>query len=449
MFHLRTCRRRTIARCSCSIGRSEFATANKQGYRPACCVRRLFYFFGFGRLCIAFTLLVVAESCSSPPRPTTTAATSAGETGAPKHLDGRPNASLPGGAPAARALRESAAAGSAVSAQRAIIQSAAVSPREDLAVPPTTGSPRAFKWQDPSQVGLVSDGSDGAIVRIGADLHLALDLDRLSLRTSDSGGPLRTLHEIMHRPGADIGIVQADALESLVLENPSTTAPRHLRFVARIYDRQVHVVAREPITDIRQLSASKVNIDEPGSGSHVTARLVFQKLAIEPVFTTYPTQNALDRLRSGEIDAAFIVAPSPAPDLLGFEADGFHFLNVPWDGEAMKSYSRAELRESDYPTLIRGGENVQTISVGVVVAVYNWHKRSRGYRKLVRFVRSFYSRLEQLQQPGHHFDWKDVDVSGQEHGWERFHFEEVPRRRGLPLSHEPTAPLSAGRADKA
>jgi uncharacterized protein len=100
---------------------------------------------------------------------------------------------------------------------------------------------------------------------------------------------------------------------------------------------------------------------------------------------------------------------------------------VPWDPEVMQSYNRSEFLASDYPTLIREGERVETIAVDVVLAVYNWRESSKGYRKIARFTRSFYSRLDQLRQPGHHFTWSQADPSAEVHGWARFTFHGGPR----------------------
>jgi TRAP-type uncharacterized transport system substrate-binding protein len=279
----------------------------------------------------------------------------------------------------------------------------------------------------PNDVGLVSDEGNGTFDRIAADLHTELGRDRLRIKPFGSSGPLRTLNEILYRPGADIGVVQADALEGLVMEDPSTVAPRHLRFLSRIYDADVHVITREMITDIRQLDSLAVNIGSPESGSHLTARLVFGKLGIKPIFTTYDTSDALDRLRGGEITAVFVVAPRPAAEILQFFGDGFHLLAVPWDPEVLRSYNPSELLAADYPTLIREGQRVETIAVDVVLAVYNWRESSAGYRRLARFTRSLFSRLSQLQQPGHHFSWSQADPSAEVHGWQRFTFEGGPR----------------------
>jgi len=278
-----------------------------------------------------------------------------------------------------------------------------------------------------NEFGLVYDDESGVFARVAADLETELGRDQLRIKLSPSDGPLRTLEEILHRPGADVGIVQADALEALALADPNTTAREKLRSVTRIYDQNVHVLARKDITSLRALDSQAVAIGPPESGSHITARLIFDKLGIKPAFTTHDTAEAFDRLRSGELAAVFILAPRPASDILGFDAGGFHLLSVPWEEAILQSYRPSEMLSLDYPTLIREGERVETVAVEMVLAVYNWREGTAGRRRLSRFARSFISRLEELRRPGHHFAWDGLNPAAEIAGWKRFIGDDEPR----------------------
>jgi TRAP-type uncharacterized transport system substrate-binding protein len=288
----------------------------------------------------------------------------------------------------------------------------------------------------PEKVGLVSHEVNGTFARIAADLHDELARDRIEISLSGTSGPMQTLHDILHKPGVDIGLVQADALESLLLAGSSADPKHHLRYIARIYDEEVHVIARAQVTSLRQLDGLRVNIDKSGSGSDITARLLFSRLGLKAKFTSFETTEALEKLRAGEIDAVFILAPRPSVDVLRFQDDRFHLVDVPLDLDVGRPYSGTEFQADDYPTLIKDGERVRTIAVGVVLAVYNWPKGSRGFGRLERFAKSLSQRLAQGPQPVRHFAWNTVNFDAEVYGWDRFQLGDVQQHRPKPQTSD-------------
>jgi uncharacterized protein len=282
-------------------------------------------------------------------------------------------------------------------------------------------------------LGLVSDELSGIFARVAADLHDGQPDTRMQVRLSESGGPLRTLEQIMYKPGADVGLVQADALDQWMADNPASTAKRHLRFVARLYDKAIHVVARKSITNIRQLEGLKVNVDKPGSGGELTARLLLDRLGVRATLTHFDTKDALQRLSSGEIDAAIVLAPSPTWEVLLFQDEGLHLVEVPWEPAVGGPYDPLELQSTDYPTLIAEGERIRTLSVGVVLAVYNWRKDTKGFKRLESFVDALLAHVDRKDRSKDYFAWAKVDLSRGAHGWERFETEAMSRRLKQPI----------------
>jgi uncharacterized protein len=305
---------------------------------------------------------------------------------------------------------------------------------------PNTSLP-GFGLRSPSWIGLVSHEANGTFARVAADLHDGLAKDGIQISLSGTENPMQTLHDIMHKPGADVGLVQADALESLVLSTPSTDARQRLRYIARAYEEYVHLIAREQITSVRQVNGLRVNIGKPGSPSDLTARLLFSRLGINAFFTNLEPTEALDRLRSGDLDAVFILAPRPAGEILSFEPDRFHLLDVPWEPEIGSAYQGVELQADDYPLLIKEGEHVRTVAVGVLFAVFNWPKGSRGFERLERFAKSLSSRLVQAPGPERFYSWDKVDFNADVYGWERFqpgpaqHSAKELQHRRTPTDH--------------
>ena len=269
-------------------------------------------------------------------------------------------------------------------------------------------------------VGVISGGADGTYIRIAADLANVLDGDELRVLPIIGRGSLQNLRDVMFLRGVDIGIVQMDAREQLKAENLQNDAVRKLRFITRLYNEEVHILTSRDITDIRQLAGKKVNIDKAGSGTNLTARLIFEKLGVKPELTTFDQGSSYERLRSGEIQAAVYVAGRPVRAMAEFQADGrFHLLPIPFEGEIAETYFPARLTNADYPRLIDADKPVETLAVGSLLAVFNWPENTDRYNRVRNLVNAFFSRFDEFLQPGRHPKWKEVNLAADVPGWER------------------------------
>jgi len=269
-------------------------------------------------------------------------------------------------------------------------------------------------------LGVISGGADGTYIRIAADLANVLDGEDLRVLPMIGRGSLQNLRDIMFLRGVDIGIVQMDAREQLNTENLQNDAVRRLRFITRLYNEEVHIIADREITDIRQLEGKKVNIDKAGSGTNLTSRLIFDKLGIKPEMTTFDQASSYAKLKSGEVQAAVYVAGRPVRAIAEFQTEGrFHLLPIPFEGEIAESYFPARLADSDYPQLVDKDKPVETLAVGSLLAVFNWPENSDRYNRVKRFVDAFFARFDEFLQPGRHPKWKEVNLAADVPGWER------------------------------
>jgi TRAP transporter TAXI family solute receptor len=270
-------------------------------------------------------------------------------------------------------------------------------------------------------IGIISGGADGTYIRIAADLAHVLDGDKLRILPIIGRGSLQNLRDIMFLRGVDIGIVQMDARDGLGDDRLQNDAKRRLRYIARLYNEELHILAPRSVTDLRQLDGQKVNIDRVGSGTSLTARILFDKLGIKPEFTHHDQATAHERLRSGEIKAALFVAGRPVRAIADFQSEGrFHLLPVPFERSVTESYLPVRFSSTDYPRLIDPGQAVDTIAIGNVLAVFNWPEGSERAQRVNRFVEAFFSRFEEFSLPGRHPKWKEVNLGASVPGWERY-----------------------------
>jgi uncharacterized protein len=270
-------------------------------------------------------------------------------------------------------------------------------------------------------VGVVSGGVDGTYVRIAADLAAVLDSDHLRILPIIGKGSVQNISDILYLRGVDIGIVQSDALAYAERQNLYPNVDQQVEYIAKLYEEEVHILARKDIAQLSDLAHQKVNVDVVGSGTAMTASVLFGSLNI-PIDTVNDDQNAaLEKLKRGDIAAMVYVVGKPARLFTPLAAgSGLHFLAVPISQELLDTYLPATLQSSDYPGLVPTGGTVDTVAVGAVMAVYNWPAGTTRYRNVARFVDAFFSNFSQFQQPARHPKWREINLAAQVPGWTRF-----------------------------
>jgi TRAP transporter TAXI family solute receptor len=281
-------------------------------------------------------------------------------------------------------------------------------------------------------VGVIAGGVDGTYIRIAADLASVLDNgNALRVIAMIGKGSLQNIQDIVLLRGVDIGIVQSDALAFARRTRLVPGADNLIQYMAKLYDEEIHVLARRDINSLEDLAGQAVNVDLVGSGTAMTASLLFDTLGVR-VRTTNDVQDvALTKLRNGEIAAMVFVAGKPARLFVGIGADsGLHFLPIAPASDLMETYLPATLTTADYPNLVPS-EGVETIAVGAVMAVYAWAPGSDRYRKVARFVEALQSRFQEFLRPPRHPKWREVNLAAQVPGWVRFdHTLRSGARRG-------------------
>ena len=271
-------------------------------------------------------------------------------------------------------------------------------------------------------VGVISGGIDGTYVRIAADLAAVLD-DGQTLRVLPvlGKGSLQNLADILYLRGIDVGIVQSDALAYAKQRNLYPGIDRSIQYIAKLYDEEVHVLARKDIARLEDLAGKPVNVDVSGSGTAMTASLLFEALGISVQTQNLDEPTAVEKLKRGEIAAVVFVSGQPSRLFSSVQPDsGLHFLAVPLNNALAATYLPAELTHASYPDLIPDGASVPTIAVGSVMAVFAWQPGSERYVKVGRFVDAFFAKFPELLKPPRHPKWKDVNLAAKVPGWSRF-----------------------------
>ncbi len=310
----------------------------------------------------------------------------------------------------------------------AIVQPARALGERDVRVIPVAGRRALPVIPDTQMVpptavlGIISGGLSGTYIRIAADVAAVFAADRPQLRVLPivGKGSLQNISDIMNIRDVDIGIVQSDVLAFLRRDRSLEGLENNISYVAKLYDEEVHVLARPEIGSVAALAGKRVAVDARGSGTALTASVIFDAFNVKPVFVNDDPETGLAKLKRGEIDALVYVTGKPARLFTDAGGTGLHLLALPLDQSLLQTYLPSRFNHADYPGLIPDGATVDTVAVGAVMAVYNWQPGSERYVRLSRFVDAFFESLPALQGPSRHPKWKQVSLTAQVPGWTRF-----------------------------
>ena len=283
------------------------------------------------------------------------------------------------------------------------------------------GSAETKKALNANTVTVISGTIGGTYVQFGADLASVLDDgNKLRVLSIVGRGSVQSIADVLFLQGVDLGIVRSNTLDYLEKKGFAKDIKKQFAYVTKLYNEEMHVIAPKSIRSLRDLEGKKVSVDLPNGGTFVTATIVFERLGIRPNFVYIEQRIALEKLRTGAIDAVIAVQGKPSKAVTQVKDDKLHLVPVEYDKSLQGDYLPATLSAKDYPNLISEQEQqVDTIAVPAVLAAYNWAPNTDRYRKLTQFVDAFFTKFPTFQNPPFHPKWKEVSLSAPLPGWQR------------------------------
>lgn len=271
-------------------------------------------------------------------------------------------------------------------------------------------------------VGIVGGLFSGTYMQLAAEMAAALDDgDNLRILPIVSYGAASNLDDLLYLRGVDVAITQSDVFEYFRTVRKTPNLDRRVQYIIRLPISELHILARDDVHSLEDLRGKKVNFGPAGTGASLTGTIVFQRLGINVQQVLIDNGNALQKLRSGEIDALARVVPKPLDFFSKIPPNsGLHLVNIPFTKTFEDFYTLGEFTKKEYPNLLQGNDRIDTIAVPAVLAVYNWPRKSDRYLKVQRFVQYLFTRFDAFQHPPYHPKWRDVNLAATVPGWTRF-----------------------------
>lgn len=300
---------------------------------------------------------------------------------------------------------------------------------------------------------IMTGGPTGTYIKVGRDIANLGKACGQTLNVVESAGSLENFSGVRNRKNTQFGIVQNDVLEYLKTFEANDAdiqqAVRGVRIMFPLYNEEVHVLARNDIKSMADLSGRKVAVGVKDSGTYLTSSLMLDILQVKGVQKVEVNPDkALPQLQSGEIDAFFYVAGAPASLFQGDAIDGSRFHLVPiTEAPLLATYIPARIESGTYSFQ---QQPVDTVAVKAVLMTFDYDKKRNAYHRdsckaVADFSNYIISGLDKLQATGHP-KWKTVDLTALPPGWK----VGVCVKEGLAADYKPTcaAPSATPASDE-
>lgn len=268
-------------------------------------------------------------------------------------------------------------------------------------------------------MGIVTGSTKGTYYQFGLNIAQLVEPYGITLKVAPSRGSVENVYAVFQRPNTQLGIVQADVLAFVarvhtdpVLKEIATK----IKMVFPLYNEEIHLLGRSDLSGFGDLQGRRVAIGREGSGTYLTARLLFEISGVAPAaMVPIGTDEALAALKAGQVDAMFYVAGYPVRLLSTEVAAGDNLALLPiLDPGITDFYPRTTIPANTYAW--QDGD-VSTVAVKAVLISYNF--RHFNCETVGRVGQLIYEHLDWLREHGHP-KWKAVDLDFPLKGWQQY-----------------------------
>jgi uncharacterized protein len=302
-----------------------------------------------------------------------------------------------------------------------IAQAQAVRPEQQLS--PAAAENLLKERKNAGTLGLAAGQLGGAYPTLAEQIAKVVDDgDNLRVIPMLTRGSIGNVEDLLYLRNVDVALTKSESLDYF-RDVRHINLKERVRYITRLYDSELHILARPEITRVEDLKGKKVNIGLPGNASDTTVPIVLKSLGINAEILRLDYPVGLEMMRKGEVAATMRVVGKPGDTFTKAPTDaGFHFVSIPVPQYAQyfaDRYVMGKLTNKDYPKLIAEGETITTVAVPELLAIYNWPKGTDRYQRLDKFIVSFFKNFNKLRDGPFHEKWKDVNLAATVPGWTR------------------------------
>ena len=233
-------------------------------------------------------------------------------------------------------------------------------------------------------------------------------------------GPIANIRDLLHMRGIDMAVLNSDVIAFAAVSGDLQGADTRLSAIAKLYTKNIFVVAAKGVTSIADLAQQKVMVPGADSDSFVTARAMFSMLNTPIDLAGTSLEDAVAALTDGRAKAVVLTLEADDRSLSRLPRDkGLHMLEIPANEALAKVYGRLTLKPSQAPGLVPEA-GVRTLTVSSVLATFNWRPTHVRYLPILQFARELPSAVDRLRRGNPKGPWQTADGHGEILGWQRY-----------------------------
>ena len=268
-------------------------------------------------------------------------------------------------------------------------------------------------------LGIMTGGAKGTYYQFGLNLKELVKPRDIRLRVDNSTGSIENLYAVYKKPYTQMGIVQSDVLAFVSRLQSDPILKRiasKTKMIFPLYNEEVHLLGRRELADFDGLAGKRVAVGKEGSGTYLTAKLLFEVSDVKPAeMVSVGTDEALAQLKRGDIDAMFYVAGYPVKLFEGDVTEEDELALIPITNKSIvEFYPLAEIPAKTYRWQ---NETVNTVAVKAVLVSFDFRRANCEF--VGQFAQILSENMDWLRANGHP-KWKFVDLDFPLKGWEQY-----------------------------
>jgi len=180
-------------------------------------------------------------------------------------------------------------------------------------------------------------------------------------------GSVQAVQDLQQFTLINAALITADSAAYVRAQNIGDVDGDKLSYVTTIKPLPVLLVARKGINNITALAGKRVATGPADSASFATGELLFGALEVPFTRVAQAQEKAIDALVQGKADAALVLGTPLNLDRLN--GGNFHLLPLVVPQELADTYQSARLSAREAPGLVSAGQQLETVSTQLILAV--------------------------------------------------------------------------------